>query len=106
MNYISVPFYQLFLNILTTQSFIKCMNEKLDISLHTLNEVTNVTIFQLTPFQIRNCPYKTGGRTSAAGSYLIGAQTLGDKEVQNIEKAQRVREGMRVVLYLESVFLL
>merc|ERR1719348_2405731 len=105
MNYISVPVYQLFLNILATQSCIKCMNEKLDISLHTLNEVTIVTIFQLTQFRIWNCPYNTVGRTSAAGSYIIGAQILSEEEAQNIEKAQRVRKGMRVVLYLESVFL-
>jgi len=82
------------------------MYEKVDISLHTFNDVTNTTIFQLTQFQIRNRPYKTGERTSGAGSYLIGAQTLGDKEVQNIEKAQRVREGIRMRLYLESVLLL
>jgi len=74
--------------------------------LQTLNDVTNVTIFQLTPFQDGIVLNKTGGRTSAAGTDLIGAQRLGDKEVQNIEKAQRVREGMRVRLYLESVLLL
>jgi len=62
----------------------------------TLNDVTNVTIFQLTPFQIRNCPYKTGGRTSVAGSYFIGAQILDEKEVKTLKRPKESGRELRL----------